>query len=513
MKRIIALILCAAMAACLFAGCTEETPVDTPTGGLTDSDTPTIPTDPVTGAQRIALAYDSTADLNPLSSKSYTNRALFSLIYQALFTVSNDYECSPVLCKTYNISADMMTYTFYLEEALFSDGTALTAADVAATLEAARSSSFYGGRLQHVDSVSAYGSAVVVELETPMDNLPLLLDIPIVKASQVSAESPLGTGPYRMDDGQLKRVAGWWCSASLPVSSDTIPLVDSDSNAQIQEAFELRQVSLVCADPADHSYVPFHGDYELWDSENGLFLYLVCNSKSKIFSNDALRAALTYAIDRDKLVEECYSGFAYSATLPASPQSPYYNDNLASKYAYDPQRFQTALDESGLTEELAEGEQLTLTLLLNADDPLRLEVGEVIAAMLEGYGFAVTLTKATGSNFVTLLKRGNYDLYLAQTKLSANMDLSAFFGSGTSLNYGGLTNASLHELSLAALANAGNYYSLHEKIASDGQLCPILFQSYAVYVRRGALTGLDPARDAIFYYDLGRTMDDAWIKE
>lgn len=513
MKRIIALILCAAMAACLFSGCTEEDPVFVPSGGFSEDDGPTTPTDPVTGAQQISLVFDSDGDLNPLSSRSYTNRTLFSLIYQGLFAVNSDYECSPVLCKSYNVTPDMKTYTFYLEEALFSDGTALTAADVAASLEAASGSSFYGGRLQHMDSISAYGNAVIVELDTAMENLPILLDIPIVKASQVSSERPLGTGPYRMDGSQLKRVAGWWCSVSLPVSCDVIPLVDSDSNAVIQEAFERGQVSLVCANPADHSYVPFHGDYELWDSENGYFLYLVCNSKSSIFSNDALRAALTYAIDRDSLVEKYYGGFAYSATLPASPLSPYYSNTLASKYTYAPQRFQEALAESGLTADLAEGETLMLTLLLNADDPLRLEVGEAIADMLEHCGFAVTITQATGSNFTTLLKRGNYDLYLAQTKLSASMDLSAFFGVNTSLNYGGLTNASLYALSLESLANSGNFYSLHEKIMSDGQLCPILFQSYAVYVRRGAVSGLDPARDAIFYYDLGRTMDDAWIKE
>ena len=133
--------------------------------------------------------------------------------------------------------------------------------------------------------------------------------------------------------------------------------------------------------------------------------------------------------------------------------------------------------------------------------------------MLEKAGFAVKLVKISNANFVSQLRWGTYDLYLAQTKLSANMDLSAFYAVNGSLSYGGMTNAELYFLSTEALANSGNYSSLHEKVMEDGQLCPILFQSYAVYVRRATFSDLAPARDAVFYYDLGRTMADALLKE
>jgi hypothetical protein len=45
----------------------------------------------------------------------------------------------------------------------------------------------------------------------------------------------------------------------------------------------------------------------------------------------------------------------------------------------------------------------------------------------------------------------------------------------------------------------------------DGRLCPILFRSYAVYATRGLLTGLTPARDSVFYYSLGRSMENALL--
>ena len=45
---------------------------------------------------------------------------------------------------------------------------------------------------------------------------------------------------------------------------------------------------------------------------------------------------------------------------------------------------------------------------------------------------------------------------MAQTRLSANMALSAFFGAATALSYGGLTNDSLYAIAQGALPNARN---------------------------------------------------------
>ncbi len=511
MKKITACFLAVVLILGLF-GCSTPKDPYVPTGDGLAGSTPNRPGQtPVEGElPEISLLYDPKASLNPFDSMSDTNRVLFSLIYQGLFAVDRSYRTSPILCDAYNITEDMKTYTFYLGEAMFSDGTAVTAGDVAASLEAARTSAWYGSRLQHVAAVSAYGNAVMVELDTPMEDLPILLDIPVVKASQVGAAAPVGTGPYRLEGKNLHRVAGWWCDAALCVSADTIPLVESGTPAQNRDNFEQGGVSLVFTDPAGTSFADFHNDYELWDSENGLFLYLGCNSESEVFSNDAVRRELTHAIDRDALVEEFYRGFARSAQLPCSPMSPWYNANLAVNYGYDPAQLKSVLEKEGLA-----GSEIVL--LLNGDDPLRSRVGERIEKMLEECGLVVTIQETTTEKFVEELNNYHYeetyDLYLAQTRLSANMDLSAFFGEKTSLNFGGMYHAGIYAISLEALANAGNYYTLHEMVMDDGLLCPILFQSNAIFSQRGDLSALTPARGNLFYYDLGRTMDDALMKE
>lgn len=500
MKRILAFFLLCLM----LAGCTEE-PVYFPTGnGLSDGTD--VSTQPITEEQKtIILIYNDQASMNPYESSDVNNRTLFSLIYQGLFAVDRNYNVEPVLCKNYRVSDDQCTYTFYLEEALFSDGTVLTAKDVVASLNKAKTSSYYSGRFGHVQSISAGDDgSVIITLKDACENLPLLLDIPIVKAGQVNADSPIGTGPYLFETTQLRRQVAWWCSAQTAVSVSTIALVTGQVPSQIRDRFEFEHLSLVTTDPGTDSYVDFRGDYELWDAENGLFLYLGFNMKSKVFSNASLRAAVTYGIDRDSLVADQYRGFAASATLPASPSSPYYSQSLARRYGYEPEKLKQAVTE-------AKAEGSAVTLLVNKDDSRRVRAARAVAEMLKEAGLSVTVSAQSGSDYQTALKKGNYDLYLGQTKLSANMDLTEFFKEKGSLCYGSMANVAAHALCLESLANAGNYYNLHKLVMDEGLLCPILFRSYAIYGRRGDLTGLTPSRDNVFYYSLGKTMEDALL--
>ena len=115
----------------------------------------------------------------------------------------------------------------------------------------------------------------------------------------------------------------------------------------------------------------------------------------------------------------------------------------------------------------------------------------------------------SGSGFIYSLNNVSYDLYLGQTMLSPNMDLSHFFMENGNLTYGGTADERIYEMCLNALENHGNFYSLHYTIMDEGLLCPILFRSYAIYATRGLLTDLSPSRDNVFYYSIGKTMEDA----
>ena len=506
MKRILSLLLCIAMLA--LCGCSQSNQAYVPTGDalMAEDEQGPVPT----AAQQIVqdslvLTYYPNQSMNPYLCTDFTNRALFSLLYQGLFSVDRGYQVSPVLCKQYSVSDDMRTYTIHLESATFSDGSALTAQDVVSSLEAARASTMYKGRFLHIGTITVSGGNVVISLDTPMENLPLLLDIPIVKAAQVDSNNPIGTGPYVMNgNASLHRRANWWCNANMQITAPTIALTPASSPTQIRDEFEFSDLSLVCADPCSDRYVDYRCDYELWDCENGMFMYLAFNKETGIFSDARMRAALTYGIDRDTITSELYRGFARPATLPGSSLFPEYSQALASRYAYDPEKFADAVSSYGATGS-------TVVLLVNREDSLRVRVAKNIAQTLKAGGLTVEISELSGSAYTDALQYRTFDLHLSQTRLSPNMDLTAFFHTNGNLSSGGVNDVAAYQLSLLALENHGNYYTLFQTVMDEGLLCPVLTGSYAVYAIRGLLTGLTPARDNIFYYSLGKTMEQALI--
>ncbi len=508
MKRFFALTLCL----CLFlSGCAGNKGAYTPTGdGLSYEADYTGPQNkPQTEekAQTLSLPYYADRSLNPYLCEDYTNRALFSLMYQSLFITDRDYVTQPQLCKRYSVIPELKSYTVYLADATFSDGTPLTVEDVIASLNAARASNFYAGRFLHITEIVPSGDGgITFNLDTPMENLPLLLDIPIVKATQVDSDRPLGTGPYVLYTAaggeSLRRRTDWWCNPEMAITADTISLFAASSTINIRDRFEFADLSLVCADPGSDRYADYRCDYELWDCENGIFLYLTTSRNSKIFSNDTVRTALTHAIDRDALVEDFYRGFARSASLPASPLFPYYSKNLAERYSYDSIKFLDAVKNAGM-------EGSTVVFLVNSDDSLRLRVARRIAKMLTDCGLVVELKALSGNAYTEALKLRNFDLYLGQTRLSPNMDLSAFFETYGALSWGGVNDLGAYALSLQALENHGNYFTLHKLVMDQGLICPILFRSYSVYAIRGLVSDLTPARDGVFFYSMGKTLDSA----
>ena len=511
MKRITALMLCATLTAGLLGGCGVKEDPYVPTGNGLYSEEATAPTQEAVTKDQIIIPYDPDGSMNPFECTDHTNRAVLSLIYQGLFVQDQDHQTWPILCESYRVSWDLKTYHFTLAKASFSDGTPVKPEDVKKSLEAAKKSPAYQGRFTHVDDISVTEDGEVqIKLKVPCESLITLLDVPIVKASQVEAAQPLGTGPYVFQPGTpaaLERRIDWWCTAGVPVTAGRIVLMEAGTPSELRDAFEFSGLSLVSTDPGSDSYADFHSDYELWESENGIFLYLGCNEESPVFSNQDLRQSLTRSIDREGIVNDIYRGFATATVLPASPSSPYYSTALAKEYSYSSMYLAQAVEDN------REAAENVVTLLVNGDDGIRLRVAHRIARDLQTCGLKVTVQSLPTKEYTKALKEGAYDLYLGQTRLSANMDLTAFFAKDGSLNVGGMADPVLYALCLDALANIGNYYDLHQRILEDGRLCPILFRSYAVYTQRGTFRDLNPSRDHLFFYHLGRTSEEALVTE
>ncbi len=491
----------------LLSGCAGEN-AWVPTGdGLADGTRPpeettapavAAPGQLETQSMAFTLAWAPEEGLNPYTCTNLHNRMLFSLVYQSLFTVSAEYEVQPQLCARSLVSEDKMSHSFWLAEATFSDGTVLTAMDVVQSLEAARENPYYAGRFLHIGEIAAAEeNTVTIQTTTPMAQLSLLLDIPIVKYGQEGENFPQGTGPYALQQGEeglcLVRRQNWWCDAALPIGAETIGLLAIQSPTQIRDAFEFGNLDISIADPGSVSYAAYRSDYELWDAESGILLYVGCNSRSSVL-NKTVRAALTYAIDRMGILTSCYNGFGIAATLAASPNCPSYDRNLAREVSYDPGEFTKALTTAGMV-----GRQVRF--LVNKSDSIRLQAAWKIAQTMTDCGLVVELVEVDGESYQEALALGDFDLYLGQTRLSPNMDLSEFFREGGALRYGGMKNEKLYEACLEALEDPENLRSLHQQVLENGQLIPVLFRTYAVCAQRN--TTLTPSRDNIFYYEMG----------
>ena len=118
-----------------------------------------------------------------------------------------------------------------------------------ASLKAARDSAYYGSRFSRVVDFSVKDERTLeISLEQPYENLPLQLDVPIVKAGTQKEERPIGTGPYAFSEELtglcLRRNQSWWQENRAPVEYDTILLTAAANPTEVRDSFELRILTL-----------------------------------------------------------------------------------------------------------------------------------------------------------------------------------------------------------------------------------------------------------------------------
>ena len=461
--------------------------------------------------QDLTLAYAQGDSFNPYRAKTSVNRQLLGLLYEGLFAVSPDGTAQPRLCERFEVSADLRTYTLYLRSGVqLHNGTALSPQDVIASLQAARRDGYYAYRLRHIRSVvSVQSGAVSIELDTPYEDLPLILDVPIVRARDVDADSPLGTGPYKRSGKRLLRFDSYWMGADAVDLGSRVRLREASSADEICAAFTDGRILLACVDPNGETGPIYHCASDLYACDTMQMQYLGFNTESGLFRSETLRAAITYLIDRETLVAEFCSSFADPTVLPCPSTSPHYDRSLALRYSYDPEKYWTMLNDAEIHDSDADGvldyfpgeKDLDArgTLLVCAGHPERLQMARRIASTLQDYGIELNIRALNSADYRRALLQGSYDLFLGETALSPDGDLSAFFDPRSELCLRGMNREDLLLKCELALENGGNYYTLYEAILKEGLFYPLLFKQYAVYVQSGSGVSLSPALGNLYY--------------
>ena len=479
-------------------GCSDWEAADDPLGELSsfyqmENDEPEP--EPLT---TLTLPYVSGETLDPVTATDTVQQTVGALLYEGLFALDQQFQPQPVLADSWEYDSQRLVWTIRIRaDALFSDGSAVTAQDVAATLERARTSARYAQRLEDVTGVAARNGAVMIWLSRPLSTLPCRLDIPVVKSGTESRAVPVGSGPYvfAQDDGGAYLTAStlWWQDAAVPLTE--IRLQHCKDRDSALYAFSSREIQLLVLDltASDGTGVSGSGDYT--EIPTPVMQFIGMNTRRTALEDPALRRALSAGIDRATLVSSCLLGQGTAAQLPASPAYAGYDTALETPY--DTAAYNRLLN-AALGEQAEDETPLTLTLLVNEESSFKVSAAQEIAMYLNTARLTVTVEAVPWDTFLTRLESGDFDLYYGECRLTADWDLTALLSTEGSLNYGGWSDETTDRLLQAYRSNGAdaNLVALWQQLLDTAPFAPICFKSVSVVTTEGVVQGLSPTETA-----------------
>lgn len=282
--------------------------------------------------------------INPLLAISDTDRDLSALVYSGLLRAFPDGTLVPDLAEEYEISEDGKTYTVTLrEDAQFHDGVPVTADDVIFTIKRAQDSILRSPRRANWEGVTVEKISdreVAFTLRQPyapfIENLTLGI-LPEHIWGNIDPEhfafsefniSPVGSGPYRIDDIR-KNASGVPLYYNL-TAFDKFALGDpyiekiqvrfypnEQALSEALEGGEIDQISAfspqLAAELEQKGYTVARADFPR------IFGVFFNQNQSDILLSNAVREALEISIDRDKIIQEVLHGYGTAVDGPIPP--------------------------------------------------------------------------------------------------------------------------------------------------------------------------------------------------
>jgi ABC-type transport system substrate-binding protein len=142
------------------------------------------------------------ATLDPLAARTHAEVTVVGLVFDNLYRIDGDGTVEPFVADGQPVFDEKQTTArIAIKKGIrLHDGTELTAADVAATLERARLQAKWV--IAPLIGVKQDGDAVILSLRAPVPELTTRLALPqlaITKAGKAPGERPVGSGPYLVD--------------------------------------------------------------------------------------------------------------------------------------------------------------------------------------------------------------------------------------------------------------------------------------------------------------------------
>jgi peptide/nickel transport system substrate-binding protein len=334
----------------------------------------------------VAIA-DEPPHLNPGITPNVAGTMITDEIYSSLVYVGRDWKPYPEMAESYEVSDDGLKWVFKLRENMnWTDGVPVTSADVLFTWNDVLSVYNPLGKFtwSFITKIEAIGPHIVVfTLNNPVPYFLVLMNTwwaPILPKHifegtdlatnpyTTGEKMPVGCGPYIMTEWAkgdhltlVKNPNYWWTD---PIRGYPLPYLDKviykivPSLPAAYQALKTGELDYLTTDSVSVADLP-----EI--KQQGIFyylpkigpigvIYMYLNLRHSPLDNKLVRQALTYATDKQYIVDNAMFG---QATLLEGPFGPanfgYTNDT--KQYPYNITKANELLDQAGYPKDPATG--------------------------------------------------------------------------------------------------------------------------------------------------------------
>ena len=398
--------------------------------------------------------------LNPLLSLNPYIKEYAHLIFDSLVTLNMHQEALPSLAVNWEVSEDLITWTFNLRSGVsWHDGSQFTAEDVKMTMDILMSKdieTLYKYNISNISSVEIKDDLTIkIVLYEPQALLPYLMTFPILQASRFSdfAEDidieamksviPNGTGPYMYESpadksGTCLKLAAnkkWW--AGEPETEYFHINISEKANDDFAY-FRTGEADLILLKKGEGSRYTLGKDYTAKKYPGRYFEFISFNTKSAYSGDKSLRRAISCFIDKQAIIDKLLPGKAVPADLPVIPGTFFFDSSYASVDTINAAQAREMLEVAGwqyidgvmYKYEWGYYRPLELVLVVNTENEDRTRVAGEIADRLLQIGVKTRIRKLPWDSYLAALKEGSYDIAFVGCTLPYEPDFSFLFEPG-----------------------------------------------------------------------------------
>jgi peptide/nickel transport system substrate-binding protein len=249
-----------------------------------------------------------------------------------------------------------------------------------------------------------------------MGNLPAIGIIP--EGSGEIINSPIGSGPYRFvsyregDVIALEANARYWGGAPrIPRVHIKVVTDNSTRQAELMSG-EVDMAYNAQFDPETIRALGQRKDMQVVIGDGANIGYLGANASStSVLSNQKVRQAVAYGIDRDIIIHRLLRDQARKANAIMPPEHWAYDPEV-TVYDHDPDRAKRLLDQAGFADPDGDGPRSRLTLtMLTTTTQLSRNIASIMQDQLRRVGIQLELQSLEPATLFDRLNKAQFDLY------------------------------------------------------------------------------------------------------